>query len=68
MSGVLKLTLKAKPNKFTPNPDLKLTTETHPFEYMECFYPKAVRDTEVDNSERYRAWIKSTRQAGAKWP
>lgn len=43
---------------FTPNPDLGWTSKTHPFEYMNGFYPQSVRTTEVDNSKRYRGWLK----------
>ena len=41
-------------DKFVPNPALGFTPDTHPFEFMNAFYPKSVRDTEVENSNRYR--------------
>lgn len=47
------------PEKFLPNPALGFTPSTHPFTYMNAFYPKRVRDTEVENSKRYRGWIKA---------
>ena len=47
------------PERFLPNPALGFTPSTHPFVYMNTFYPKCVRDTEVDNSKRYRGWIKA---------
>ena len=50
------------PDKFVPNPDLKLEPETHPFDYMCAFYPKTLRELEVENSERYRAWLKVFRK------
>ena len=40
--------------KFVPKPGLGFTPYTHPFEYMSAYYPKAVRDLEVENSTRYR--------------
>ena len=38
------------------NKDLKSTT--HPFEYMDEFYPKSFREQEVTNSKRYRGFLK----------
>jgi len=46
------------PEKLVPNEDLKLTPTTHPFEYMCCFYPQKIRDVQVDNTERYRGFVK----------
>lgn len=45
-------------DKFTPRADLGLTHWTHPFEFMDAFYPKSLRDLEVANSARYRGYIK----------
>jgi hypothetical protein len=45
--------------KFEPNPALGWTHKTHPFVYMDGFYPKSVRDLEVANSTRYHGWIKA---------
>ena len=45
-------------DKFTPTPDLGWTVKTHPFTYMDAFYPKKMRDQEVENSKRYRAYVK----------
>lgn len=45
-------------DKFIPNPDLKWTSRTHPFDYMNGFYPVSMRTTEVENSKRYRGWLK----------
>ena len=45
--------------KFVPNPRLGLTPQTHPFEYMNAFYPKKIRDLEVKNSEIYRGHVKT---------
>ena len=44
--------------KFVPNPSLGLTPHTHPFEYMNSFYPKKMRDQQVKNSELYRGYVK----------
>lgn len=44
--------------KFTPRADLGLSHATHPFTYMEQFYPKSVRDLEVSNSAKYRGYVK----------
>jgi hypothetical protein len=44
--------------KLTPNSDLGLKSSTHPFTYMDAFYPKSVRDLEVENSSRYRGHVK----------
>ena len=41
-------------DKFVPKAELGFTPTTHPFEYMEAYYPAAIRDLEVDNSNRYR--------------
>ena len=45
-------------DKFTPNPDLGWSVATHPFTYMDAFYPKKMRDEQVENSARYRAYVK----------
>ena len=46
------------PEKFVPTPSLGWTSSTHPFEFMGAFYPLDVRKTEVENSGRYRGWLK----------
>ena len=45
-------------DKFVPNPSLGLKQSTHPFIYMSHFYPKSMRDLEVVNSGKYRAYCK----------
>lgn len=45
--------------KFVPNPSLRLQSHTHPFVYMESFYPQSLRKLEVENSDKYRGYIKS---------
>jgi hypothetical protein len=40
--------------KFVPKAELGFTPTTHPFEYMDAYYPRAIRDLEVTNSNRYR--------------
>ena len=44
--------------QFTPRSQLNFKHSTHPFEYMNQFYPKEVRDLEVENSEKYRGYVK----------
>ena len=41
-------------DKFVPKASLGFTPQTHPFEYMSAYYPKSIRELEVENSERYR--------------
>ena len=41
-------------DKFVPKPELGFTPQSHPFDYMQAYYPRAVRDLEVENSNRYR--------------
>ena len=48
------------PEKFIPAPSLGLLPETHPFTYMDSFYPKQMRDLEVTNSIEYRGWLTAT--------
>ena len=44
--------------KFEPRADLGLSHWSHPFEYLDAFYPMSVRDLEVANSARYRGHVK----------
>ena len=41
-------------DKFVPKRELGFTPSTHPFDYMEAYYPRAIRELEVENSNRYR--------------
>ena len=41
-------------DKFVPKAELGFTPTTHPFEYMQAYYPRTVRDLQVENSNRYR--------------
>ena len=43
--------------KFVPNPRLGWTPATHPFTFMDGFYPASRRVKQVDNSKRYRGWL-----------
>ena len=45
--------------RFVPKAALGWTPATHPFNFMDAFYTKEVRDLEVENSKRYRGWIKA---------
>ena len=38
-------------DKFEPKPELGFTPQTHPFEYMQTFYPRSVRDTIGDQEQ-----------------
>ena len=44
---------------FVPNPQLGWSPATHPFTYMDGFYPASLREMQVDNSKRYRGWLKA---------
>ena len=44
-------------DKFVPKPELGFEPSTHPFAYMDAYYPRAIRDLEVENSNRYRHYL-----------